>query len=495
VQGRAERVGCAQRAYRLSGSARAESGSAHHQPEHFRVLPGGHVRVHERFRNKTVTLAPGQYGNVQLSGGTTANFSQGTYNFNSLTLSGNSILYVTSGPVVVNLAGASLSGGNPAMDVSGGSIQNPSGIPANLQFTYAGSQGINLSGGSGSYATVYAPHALVNMSGGSDFFGSIIGSTITNSGGTAIHYNTNLPNIQAGNYIWFNAVVNNVSGLPKSGQVKLYLTDSTINFTANGIPYSVPVPNAVITFNSAASTLATIYSTGSSRWSTSVPAGSVTGNTFVTGVPFQEPAGGFPGGIQNVTWSAAFTTDSPGITLQWQWGAAVYSSFSTTYGNLGVNPEDGSADLNGTDPAGTLESYKGSLIFGATGGGATNYAGYFSAAAGVVPTIAPMSVSPSSLSFAAQTQGTTSSAQSAVLTNNDVVSHTITSITISGANATDFTPTNNCPLSPSTLAAGTSCTITVTFTPGDVGSRSAKVSVNDDANNSPQTLYLSGTGQ
>jgi hypothetical protein len=247
---------------------------------------------------KNVILAPGNYGNVTVSGGTTMNVSNGTYNLNSLTLSGKSILYVTSGPVVINLAGASLSGANPTMDVSGGSIQNPTGIPANLQFTYAGSRGVNLSGGSGSYATVYAPNALVNMSGGTDFFGSVIGSTITNSGGTAMHYDTALPNIQGGSYIWFNAIVNNVSGLPKSGQVKLYLTNSTINFTANGTPYSVPVPNAVVTFNSVSTGgLKTSYDLTNSRWSTSIPAGSLTGNTFVTGVAFQVPSN-FATGVQ-----------------------------------------------------------------------------------------------------------------------------------------------------------------------------------------------------
>jgi hypothetical protein len=161
--------------------------------------------------SKTITLAPGQYGNVQLSGGTTAHVSKGIYNINSLTLSGQSILYVDSGPVIVNLAGASLSGGNPALDATGGSIQNPSGIPAMLQFTYAGSRGVNLSGGAESYATVYAPNALVNMSGNSDFFGSIIASTLTNSGNATIHYDTSLPGIQAGNYIWFSAVVNNLN--------------------------------------------------------------------------------------------------------------------------------------------------------------------------------------------------------------------------------------------------------------------------------------------
>jgi hypothetical protein len=321
---------------------------------------------------------------------------KGTYNINSLTLSGQSILYVDSGPVIVNLAGASLSGGNPAMDATGGSIQNPTGIPANLQFTYPGSRGVNLSGGSAAYATMYAPNALVNMTGGSDLFGSVIASTVTNSGGTAIHYDNSLPAIGSGKYIWFNAVVNNVAGLPASGQVKLYLTNSSIRYTADGTncttasPCTMPVPNAVVTFNSSTA-LGTTFSTSSNRWSTSVPKSSLTGNTFVTGVAFQVPSN-FPTGIQNVAWSTSFSTDSPGISLQWQWGAAVYSSFSACYAYqntnstgacystannptlpnpnvLGVNPEDGTADLNGTDPAGTPETYKSSVTFGATGGG------------------------------------------------------------------------------------------------------------------------------
>ena len=453
--------------------------------------------------SKSVSLAPGQYGNLTISGGTTAHFSKGAYNINSLTLSGQSIFYVDAGPVVVNLAGASLSGSNPALDASGGSIQNPSGIPANLQITYAGSRGVNLTGGSGSYATLYAPGALVNMSGGSDFFGSIIASTVTNSGGTAVHYDANLPSIQAGNYIWFSAVVNDLQGLPQGSnpaQVKLYLTDSTITFTANGTPYSVPVPNAVVTLNSTAvSSPKTSYDLANSRWSTSIPASKLTGNTFVTGIAIPVPAGGFPSGIQNVSWSAAFSTDTPGVTLQWQWGAAVYSSsFNPTYATssnsnvLGVNVEDGSADTNGTDPAGTPETYKTSVVFGATGGGLTNYTGFLSSGAGVVPTTAPMSVSPSSLAFSQQSQGTTSVALTAVLTNNDSISHAIYSITTTGTNASDFAATNTCPAS---LAAGTGCTITVTFTPSDVGTRTAKVVISDDAKNSPLTVYLSGTGQ
>jgi hypothetical protein len=447
--------------------------------------------------SKTVSLAPGQYGNLTLGGGTTAHLQRGTYNLNSLTLSGKSVLYVDSGPVVVNLAGA-LSGGTPAMDVTGGSIQNPTGIPANLQFIYAGSRGMNLSGGSGSYATVYAPNALVNMSGGSDFYGSIVGSTVTNSGGTAIHYDSNLADIQTGNYIWFTAVVNNLKGLG-SAPVNLYLNNSTISFTAGGVPYTVQVANSVVNLNTNAASAMTSYDLANRRWITSIPIGGVTGNTFVTGVGFQVPAD-FPTGIQDVTFSVSFTTDTPGVTFQWQWGAAVYnSSFTTTYANggnsnlLGVNPEDGSANLHGTDAAGTPEAFKNSVVFGGTGGGLTNYTGYLSTGAGVVPSLAPLSVSPSALGFAAQSQGVTSPAQTAVLTNNDADPHTISSIQIMGTNAGNFAQTNNCIGS---LASGASCTISVTFMPSGIGTRTAEIVINDAANTSaPTVVYLSGTGQ
>ena len=44
------------------------------------------------------------------------------------------------------------------------------------------------------------------------------------------------------------------------------------------------------------------------------------------------------------------------------------------------------------------------------------------------------------------------------------------------------------------MAAGTSCTIDVTFTPTIVGSESASLSVTDNVAGSPQTVPLSGTG-
>ena len=54
-----------------------------------------------------------------------------------------------------------------------------------------------------------------------------------------------------------------------------------------------------------------------------------------------------------------------------------------------------------------------------------------------------------------------------------------------------YTQTNNC-VSP--LAAGASCTISVSFAPTSAGAASDVLSVSDDATNSPQTMTLAGSG-
>jgi len=105
------------------------------------------------------------------------------------------------------------------------------------------------------------------------------------------------------------------------------------------------------------------------------------------------------------------------------------------------------------------------------------------------------SLSPSPVpSFGNQNVGTTSAAQAVTLSNPSGTALTITSIGFTGTNPGDFGQTNNCPLSPSTLAANATCTINVTFTPTATGSRSATLAVADNASNSPQTAGVSGTG-
>ncbi len=102
-----------------------------------------------------------------------------------------------------------------------------------------------------------------------------------------------------------------------------------------------------------------------------------------------------------------------------------------------------------------------------------------------------VSLSPTTLSFAAQTTNTTSAAQSVTLTNSGGFPLTISNVGLTGPNAGDFAQTNDCP---GTLAAGSSCTATVRFTPTATGARAASLSITDDASGTPHTVGLSGTG-
>ncbi len=148
--------------------------------------------------SNNVAVAPGTYGNLNVSAGTAIHLSAGTYNLNSLVLSGGSPLVVDSGPVTINVAG---SGSATAIDLSCGSVSNPSGIAANCQFLYDGTGAVKLPGGSASYALVNAPNAVITFSGGAGWYGAVIGATVNDSGGTDVHYDRSLAsNAAAGTF-------------------------------------------------------------------------------------------------------------------------------------------------------------------------------------------------------------------------------------------------------------------------------------------------------
>jgi hypothetical protein len=116
------------------------------------------------------------------------------------------------------------------------------------------------------------------------------------------------------------------------------------------------------------------------------------------------------------------------------------------------------------------------------------------------PHIAPLSgvgtqpavmLSPSSLDFGNQTVRITSMPRVATLTNTGNGSLTITSISVIGGNSSDFSEVNDCGTS---IPPGGRCNITVTFTPMATGTRTASVSISDDAPDSPQLLPLTGIG-
>jgi hypothetical protein len=105
-----------------------------------------------------------------------------------------------------------------------------------------------------------------------------------------------------------------------------------------------------------------------------------------------------------------------------------------------------------------------------------------------------VTLAPSSVSFPNQTVNTTSTAQAVTVTNSGPNALTISSIAVTGTNPGDFAQTNNCPLSPTTIAVNGFCTINVTFTPSAASLRSAAISITDNGSGSPQSVGVSGTG-
>lgn len=101
------------------------------------------------------------------------------------------------------------------------------------------------------------------------------------------------------------------------------------------------------------------------------------------------------------------------------------------------------------------------------------------------------SFSPASLLFVTESVGASGGTQTVTLTNTGGKTLSIATVSIAGANSTDFSETNNCGTS---VLAGGSCAISVKFAPAAAGSRSATLLVTDNAANSPQGASLSGTG-
>jgi hypothetical protein len=102
--------------------------------------------------------------------------------------------------------------------------------------------------------------------------------------------------------------------------------------------------------------------------------------------------------------------------------------------------------------------------------------------------VAQATLAPASETFSKQKVGTTSKPKKFTLTNNQAVA--LTSIAISATG--DFgVSAQTCG---SSLAAKKKCTIDVTFSPTQTGTRTGQLSVSDSASNSPQTATLTGTG-
>jgi hypothetical protein len=206
-----------------------------------------------------------------------------------------------------------------------------------------------------------------SSSGGAPSACTVSSTLVSNFNGTAI---------QAGNTLWFNSVLN-VHGLG-SQPVTISFTNQVITFTSGGTTYSLPAPDATVTFDPTATAATTTFNALNNSWMTITPPRTA-GNTFLAALAYPVPVP-LPGGVKPVQWSGQLSSDTLGVTINWQWAAAVYGAFGADYSSLGVKPtDDNKASVyQNSDHAGTPEAFKSYVVGGATGGGGSNYTGSYS---------------------------------------------------------------------------------------------------------------------
>jgi hypothetical protein len=78
------------------------------------------------------------------------------------------------------------------------------------------------------------------------------------------------------------------------------------------------------------------------------------------------------------------------------------------------------------------------------------------------------------------------------LTNNGTSPLTVSSITVTGNNAADFSEINTCTAS---LAVGHKCSIQISFTASELGPEWANITITDNAVGSPHNIYVIGVGK
>jgi parallel beta-helix repeat protein len=170
-------------------------------------------------------------------------------------------------------------------------------------------------------------------------------------------------------------------------------------------------------------------------------------------------------------------------------GSTDGTNFSTLVGSAGYTFDPNANNNTATITFnGTTARYVRVNITGNTGwpaGQLSDFAVYLGS--GTTTTGPAISTNPSSLSFGNQTVGSASGAQSVTVSNTGNGAATISGVSVTG----DYAQTNTCG---SSLAAGASCVVNVSFQPTASGSRTGTLSIASNAPNSPATVALSGTG-
>jgi len=137
-------------------------------------------------------MVPGSYGNISITG--TLTLGPGTYNINSLSMTGNAAIVVNPpGAVQLNIAGcgdATCTSANALANplaIAGNAITDDS-IPNDFTINYGGTGTISIAGNGDSTAILNAPNATLTQQGNGNWYGSILASKISLGGNAFFHF-------------------------------------------------------------------------------------------------------------------------------------------------------------------------------------------------------------------------------------------------------------------------------------------------------------------
>ena len=190
--------------------------------------------------------------------------------------------------------------------------------------------------------------------------------------------------------------------------------------------------------------------------------------------------------LPNGTAEAAYSQ-----TIQASGGVAPYT-WTVTAGTLPHNLSLATSATNSATLAGTPDVPAQALAFTIKVTDSATHSATQAYTISILPEPDILSLSTATLSFAPQAVGSTSAAQTETLSNIGSSALNIASITIVGNNAAEFNQSaSTCG---TTLAAGATCTVNITFKPSQLGPRSASIAITDDTGGSPQSVSLDGVG-
>jgi hypothetical protein len=121
--------------------------------------------------------------NFTLNGTTTYDLPPGTYYFNNMDLTGQSVLNIL-GETVIYLTGK-------LKRTGGTQVNNNTQLARNLRI-YSTGGAIDVTSDNNFFGVIYAPDSAVDIGGTADFFGAIVGRTLRLHGDATAHYDESL---------------------------------------------------------------------------------------------------------------------------------------------------------------------------------------------------------------------------------------------------------------------------------------------------------------